>query len=194
MKRPSHLEMIPWQTRWAATSSSTTKFRCWAYSDHHQPKAGERLNVTSWQMSSMVLSSLPSSPTEDLSNEHHVEISLFSILFRVYYHKPAGAKAQILRIPSLAQLWFTLREVQHLLDVCHPLEFDFQGMLCNKGTGGQVCSTENWGLLSKTNLSLWHCSWKGNFFSVAKSFLMGPSVYSIWCNASHEISWNLLPS
>lgn len=42
--------------------------------------------------------------------------------------------------------------------------------------------------------SRWHCSWKGNFFSVAKSFLMGPSSYSIWCNASHEISWNLLPS
>lgn len=64
MRRPSHLEMIPWQTRCAATSSSRTKFRCWALTGHHQPKAGEKLNATSWQVSSISysLSSLPLVP------------------------------------------------------------------------------------------------------------------------------------
>lgn len=53
---------------------------------------------------SELFSSLPLSPTEDLANEHHVEISLSSILFSVYYLKPACVKAQILRIPRLSQL------------------------------------------------------------------------------------------
>lgn len=187
----------PVANKWAATSSFRTKFRCWAYTGHHQPKAGGKFNVTSWQLSSMsysLFTDFSLSPTEDPSTEHHVEISFFSILFSVYYLKTDGAKAQILSIPRFAQLWFTLGEAQHLLDVCNPLEFDFQGILCNKETRGQFCSTENWGLLSKIRPSLWHCSWKGNFFSVAKSFLMCPSVYPIWCNASHEISCNLLIS
>lgn len=97
----------PMANKWAATSSIRTKFRCWPYTGNDQPKAGEKLNVTSWQVSSMsysLFTDFSLSPTEHPSNEHHVEISLFSILFSVYYLKTAGARAQILSIPSLAQL------------------------------------------------------------------------------------------